>query len=126
MPARERLSVSTTAETLFEADPRRTYFLIINTHATQIAYIDSEAGVTATRGIPINANYGSYECVRGSGSEPEKKWYVIASGAATNVFRFEAFGSVNTGNGNGGNGNGQKPDKQDPQSNNGGYTDPKM
>lgn len=74
-----------------EANPARTVLLIVNTHGAQILYVSDESSVTATDGIPIRSN-GNLVMEKALGWEPGKKWYVIASGAATTGVVYEAFG----------------------------------
>lgn len=83
------VDVSTTELVLVEANDKRTVLAIANAHDTQLAYITDEQGAETDGFIIFSKAYISLD--RGEGFEPEKKYWVYASGASTIVHVLEQF-----------------------------------
>jgi hypothetical protein len=73
------------------AEPDRTVLIIQNIHATQNLFVSDDSGQALSDGVRITPN-GSFDCKKALGMEPEKAWYVVASGAGTTTRIYTDYG----------------------------------
>jgi len=80
-----------TTEDKIGAEPTRTVLLIENIHGTNYLYVSDQAGMALSDGLRINPG-GSLAFKKAHGEEPEKAWWIVASGAGTTTRIFVDYG----------------------------------
>lgn len=90
------LSVGTTEAEAVEYNDRRTALTIQNLHASNVVYVTDSSGQASVSGLALGTQYSSITLRRSEGYEPQKQWFVYASGASTPVRILEMFGELPT------------------------------
>lgn len=80
-----------TTEEKIDEEPDRTTLIIQNIHGSNYLYVSDQQGMALSDGTRISPG-GHRDIKKALGEEPEKAWYVVASGANTTTRIFVDYG----------------------------------